>query len=108
MVAALSDSMALQDCLNLLTTATMITTVTLYHQVTTGIAHITIRKTTPPPGQGTQEHYWWEAQGTIGSQAWDDTSAHAYPTAETAYQAAVQAVHAAGHRLRGEATADEH
>ena len=110
MEAAPDDTRAVLEVLDLLTSLPALSAVTLYHQRADGTTiYITVRRSVQPPGQGTRHHYWWGTRLTTGGQVWDDAGAHAYPTAATTYQAAVQAVPAvpaaSGHRP-GEATAD--
>ena len=95
MDAAPGDGMSVQQILDLLTSEDLLCGVTIGHPLPGGLARITIRKSAQPQGQRSQEHYWWEAQVTTGEQAWEGTGDQAYPTAETAYQAAVQAIQAA-------------
>ena len=100
MEAAPDDRTAVQQVLALHTTLDILSAVTLYRQLPTGMAHITVRKIARQPGLCPHYDYSWEAQVTTGGQPWDDTGAHAYATAEAAYQAAVQAIRVAERRHR--------
>ncbi len=104
MDAAPDDSMSVQQILHLLTSTDLLVGVTLAHQLPGGLARISIRKSAPPPGSRPQAHYWWEARAGSGEQVWEAPGDQAYPTAEAAYEAAVQAVSGP---LTGEETASE-
>ncbi len=94
MEAVPDDGMSVQQILDLLTSAELLCGMTLAHPLPGGMARITIRKSAQPHGPRTEGHYWWEARATTGEWVWEGTGDQAYPTAETAYQAAVQAVQA--------------
>ena len=102
MEAPLNDNSAVQQVLTLHTTLAILSAVTLYRQLPAGMARITVRKIARQPGLCPQYDYWWEAQVTSGGQPWDDTGAHAYTTAEAAYQAAVRAILVGERHPRGE------
>jgi hypothetical protein len=104
MEAAPDDNTAVQQILGLLTHLPILSAVTLYHQLSAGTAHITVRKLAHQGGPRPQYHYWWETRVISGGQERDDTGTEACATAEVAYQAAVQA---AERRARGAATSDD-
>ncbi len=95
MEAAPDDRTAVQQILALHATLAILSAVTLYRQLPTGMARITVRKIARQPGLCPQYDYWWEAQVTTDGQPWEDTGGHTYTTAEAAYQAAVQAIRVA-------------
>lgn len=87
------DDAAVQEVLDLLSHAPLMTAVRLRLLLSHGHAEITLRKTAQQD-RHTLRWYWWEAIVLTTSRVYECSGPVACETAEGAYRAAVDAVHA--------------